>query len=266
MIEHKSVIGMPMQKMTMLYTVNMNDVCACLAQASLSKRAMVWGPSSASSVGGDGFVPAYDTSSSDSSNELNEQGINSTKSAKAFKRVYELICTQPMNIGMIAESLTKALRETGFTADIEPAKIEDEQLESYLKFIAEQGKKDFKKLDPFLDAISPYAKLRDVGSLQQDTGVAFSSFSCVFKSLFSGTEASNDSHDQPSDPKCLLPCPADVLTPFGIQLVLDHFRRARLLQEPILPNNDIRDVSGREPIELSDFFMRNRRQFRSEVN
>jgi hypothetical protein len=253
MIESKSVIGMPLHEMSMIYTVNMNDVCECLAQASLSKKAKVW----------DSCVPSHDSlfsayGNSDSGN--NSETIEPTN--KVFKRVYELICTQPMNVSMIAESLTKALRETGFTVEIDPAMIEDDQLESYLKCIAE---KDPKELVPLLDTTAPCVKPHDVGSLQQGIRSTFTSASSTFESLFSSTDTSKKSHDQPSDPKYLLPCPADVLTPFGIQLILDHFRRARLSQEPILPNNDIRDVCGHEPIEFSDFFMRNRHQFRSEI-
>lgn len=257
MVEHKSVIAMPLNKSNFIHTVNMNDVCECLAQASLSKKVMLWRQPSDSYPGGDISAMDNATSSSEDSSESDEQDPDSIKSANALKRIYELI-TQPMNISMISKSLTKALRETGFTGDIEPAKMEEDQLESYLKFIAEQGKENSKKTDLSFDAFTLYRKSRN-------TRGAFSSASSVGKILFDGADTTNASHDQPSDPKYLFPCPAQVLTPFGIQLILDHFRRARMPQGTILFYNDIRDITGHEPTELSDFFMGNRQSFHSEA-
>ncbi|KAG2200279.1 hypothetical protein INT47_000272 [Mucor saturninus] len=236
MIENKSVIGMPIAESNMLTTVNIKDVCECICQAALSKKCIVWGQTKNDDVISDG---------SSSNSEY-------VTTHTTLKRVYGLTSDNVMTLTMIAQALSDALKEAGFSSDVEPATITREQLESYLKFVSEEPAED--KVESFLTIIFPdiIAKKRNIS-----TGGLLSNF----RSLFIGSEVAKPC--EMDDPNWY-PSPPRFLTPFCIQVILDHLNISRQPEIPMLPSSDVRDITGRKPIDLSSFFMKNRRQFRPE--
>lgn len=241
MIENKSVIGMPITEANVLTTVNIKDVCECICQATLSKKSVIWSQPLVDALGSD--------SSSDYSSHNKTENIPPHTS---LKRVYELTSDNALTLTMIAQALSDALKEEGFSSDVEPATITEEQLEGYLKFVSEEPAAA--KLESFFTTIFPdvVAKIHTPYS-----GGLLSNF----KSMFLSNEVTKPSDmDDPN----WYPSPTIFLTPFCTEVILEHFRIARQPEIPMFPSNDIRDITGRDPIDLSCFFMKNRRQFRPE--
>lgn len=245
MIENKSVIGMPLSESDMLPTVNIKDICECVCQAALSKKAIVW---SQKQSGDNNDI----TSSSSSSNNEADDG-RSVLLRTAFKKIFELSSATPMTLTSIAQTLSDALKEEGFDSDVEPAIVSEKQLESYLKFVSKEPA--ISKIESHLTAIFPDVVSRKCSS--SNSGLFYN-----FKSIFISGDTAKPSHDL-DDPNWY-PSPSMFLTPFCIEVILDHFRIAHCPEVPMIPTNDVRDITGRNPTKLSYFFMKNRRQFRPE--
>jgi len=243
MLENKNILGMPISEGDMLMTVNIKDVHECVAMASLSKKSMVWTyheperhlQASTILPGG----PDGDTSSS--------------QQPMVIKRVYELV-SEPLTLTMMADAMSRALREAGGSYNVDAAVLTDEQLEIYLKLVAKTKQRDAASMDAtewgrILDA----AKIRQSSSYQQGVSELLQS-----RSSLASTAKHRDHQDSPD----VYPCPADTLTPFCIQLILNHFKVARnMVMPPLVLNNDIRDIIGRSPISMDVFFMLNRKLF-----
>lgn len=243
MIENKSVMGMPITEANMLITVNIKDVCESICQAALSKKCMVWHQTKVDDTISD------DDSSSGSQSEY-------IPPRTSLKRVYELTSDNIMTLTMMAQALSNALKEEGFSSDIEPATITKEQLESYLKFVSEEPADA--KIQSFLTTIFPGFVTKKRTSSASSGGLLSN-----FKSIFIGNEIPKPCDmDDPN----WYPSPSRFLKPFSIQVILDHFNIARQTEIPMLPTNDVRDITGHNPIELDSFFMKNRRQFRPEFD
>lgn len=274
MIENKSVIGFPISELNVLETVNVKDICESVSQAALSKKSMVWNQQQQQQeVNKDNF----DNSSSDSSSSGNEADDNvideqrNKNHGSLLKRVYEIKCTLPMNPSMIAQALSNALQEEGYDAEVEPAVITEERLKDYLKCVSEQGTATVDQvlnsiLLGVVDATRRRQQSSSQGTQSATTAASGSHFSKLTGSIFgssvgdAGEKTSRSSQDDPN----WYPCPSEVLTPFCIQLIIDHFRVARCPEIPMFPSNDVRDITGREPVQLAEFFMNNRRQFRPQ--
>lgn len=247
MLENKNMLGMPISEGDMLMTVNIKDIHECVAIASLSKKSMVWTyreperQLKASTIlpgGSDG-----DTSSS--SDDSNQQPV-------AIKRVYELV-SEPLSLAMMADAMSRALREAGGSFSVDAAVLTDGQLETYLKLVAKTKQSGAASIQAdewarILDA----AKSLQPSSYQQDISQLLESRSSL---------ATTKHHDHQDSPD-VYPCPAGTLTPFCIQLILNHFKVARnTTMPPMVPSNDIRDIIGRSPIPIDVFFMLNRKLF-----
>ncbi|KAI7898239.1 uncharacterized protein BX663DRAFT_490236 [Cokeromyces recurvatus] len=221
MIENKSRLGMPMSKHSLLTMVNIKDVLECVSIACLSKKSAVW--SAYANSGNES-----DNSSSDdliklnkpSSKQLQTGGSHST----GMKKLFMLHSMQPMSLKMIAESLMKALKHDDSGLDIDTIEMEYHELESYLKYIAEN-----------MDHCSTNPSSFDLASKHKSN------------------------HE---DHLAWHPMPKEDLKHFQIKLIIDHFKMAHCSDVVAPLNNDVRDILGRDPIELRDFFMLNRRQFR----
>lgn len=226
MIEDKSVIGMPISEANMLETVNIQDVCACLSQSVLSKKSLVWRNQSL----------GYSIDGTEASNSGEQEDLHR---ASLSKRVYELTSTMPMNPLMIADAITAALKKEGFESTIEPAVITDEELKEYLQKIAHEENNN-------------KALLSTSVSNREESG-----------SLFAGDTVSVrfNCHGEPDCPK-MYPHPSKFLSPFAIQLIIDCFRYTRSPSTIISPANDVRDITGCDPVELDEFFMKNRSYLR----
>lgn len=98
-----------------------------------------------------------------------------------------------------------------------------------------------------------------------DSVTTTNSLACRFMSLFKSDNTSRFNLGHKDDPKWY-PHPDKYLTPFQIEVILENFRYSRSLCAQVLPptNKDVRDITGRDPVELDEFFMNNRRQFRPE--
>ncbi|CEP14243.1 hypothetical protein [Parasitella parasitica] len=236
MFENKNAFGMPISQGDMLTSVNVKDVLDCVAIASLSKKSMVWTYREphrhlqASTILPGGPDGGTSSSSDDSSQQT-----------RAIKRVYELT-SQPLSLATMAYAMSRALRKAGSGFDVDAAVISDEQLESYLKLVAKSAKNrtssaNNEEIQRIFDTIT-----RFTDEPQQ-------------------TVLKDREHQDSPD---LYPCPADTLTPFCIHLIMSHFKVARNTMPPMVPNNDIRDITGRMPIQMDAFFMTNRRLFRPE--
>lgn len=221
MIEDKSIIGMPISEANMLETVNIHDVCACLSQSALSKKSTVWRKQSLGNT-----INNIEVGDTGEQQELYESGL--------AKRVYELTSTMPMNPLMIADAITAALKKEGFESTIEPAVITDEELKEYLQKIAHEA--------------SNKALLLTSVSNREEPGSLFAS------------DAVSARLDRRSEPDCpiMYPHPSIFLSPFAIQLIIDCFRYTRSPSTIIIPTNDVRDITGCDPVELDEFFMKNR--------
>lgn len=237
MIENKSTIGLSMSESDYLLTVNIMDVCECVCQAALSKKCSVW---------------ANQQDASGSSDDDEEETAADVVARAAIKRVYELTCATPAGLYLISKALSDAVRKDGFDVDIEATIITDEQLESYLKFVSGEKKKE---LETLLSTVykDKENKLKKASS---ESGSLLKSFKAFFID-----DKAKVTYDQ-DDPNWY-PAPK-VLNPFCIDLILNHFRNARSPDVPNMPSSDICDITGRAPIEISEFFMENRRQFRPE--
>ncbi|KAG2231345.1 hypothetical protein INT48_006557 [Thamnidium elegans] len=242
MIENKSVIGLPMSESDYLLTVNIMDVCECVCQAALSNKCSVWANQHESIGSGSG-------SSSDYEEETTAADV---VARTAIKRVYELTCAVPASPYLFSKALSEAVRKDGFDTDVEATVITDEQLENYLKFVSE-GKK--KETESFLSVVFQDKRLKR-RKTSSESGLLKS-----FQSLFSDDKAKSSTYEQ-DDPNWY-PAPK-YLNPFCIELILDHFRNTRSPDMPNMPSSDVFDITGRAPIEISEFFMENRRQFRPE--
>lgn len=279
MLENKNMLGMPISESDMLVSVNIKDVLDCVAIASLSKKSVVWASSKpqhhleASTMLATGSEPNNsDTlSSSDESNDNNDSQV------AAMKHVYELT-SEPLSLVMMSDAMSRALHEAGSSFDVDSAVISDEQLETYLKHVAKSDKKGDAaaaavyddELNGILSSVATITNIRtDVSSvnsrdidsffLPDPQSRSFLQEDCSFINaiLLSKDREHQDSPD-------LYPCPATTLTPFCIQLIMNHFRIARNNMPPMAPNNDIRDITGRAPIPMDIFFMLNRKLFRPE--
>ncbi|KAI8080956.1 hypothetical protein BDF21DRAFT_338792 [Thamnidium elegans] len=166
--------------------------------------------------------------------------------------IYELTCAVPASPYLFSKALSEAVRKDGFDTDVEATVITDEQLENYLKFVSE-GKK--KETESFLSVV-----FQDKGLKRRKTS-SESGLLKSFQSLFSDDKAKSSTYEQ-DDPNWY-PAPK-YLNPFCIELILDHFRNTRSPDMPNMPSSDVFDITGRAPIEISEFFMENRRQFRPE--
>ncbi|KAI9472049.1 MAG: hypothetical protein EXX96DRAFT_345094 [Benjaminiella poitrasii] len=171
-----------------------------------------------------------DTSSSDDLFELPNPAKSRGKLADAprasgMKKMFMLKSMQPMSLKMIAESLMHALQEEGSNLKIDTMVMKDDELRSYLKFVSE-------------DSVGGHSD----------------------SPLSEADVSKSKSHHE--DHPAWNPVPKWDLMPFQVELMLDHFKMARFSDMPILLEDDIRDILGREPIELREFFMMNRRQFR----
>lgn len=268
MIENKAVIGLPISNDNLLETVNVRDICESVCQAALSKKSVVWNQQQ-DMVNKDKFNNSSDSSSGN--NEADEKEEIDQQKRVLLKRIYEIKSTQSENPRMIAQSLTDALQEEGFDCDVEPAVITDEQLETYLKLISKQGA--VIKIEALSDSILPGVEAISSSSRTRRSSKAGGSLFPNFKSFFTGgvgtdtggSTSDNFSSRPDQDDPNWFHCPSEFLTPFSIKLIIDHFRVARCPEVPIIPTNDFRDITGREPVELADFFMKNRRQFRPEL-
>ena len=87
----------------------------------------------------------HDTATSSSSDESNQQPT-------AIKRVYELT-SEPLSLVMMADAMSRALREAGSDFDVDAAFISDEQLESYLKFVSKPSLLNVNELNNVLNDI-----------------------------------------------------------------------------------------------------------------
>ncbi|KAG2205061.1 hypothetical protein INT46_000034 [Mucor plumbeus] len=87
----------------------------------------------------------HDTATSSSSDESNQQPT-------AIKRVYELT-SEPLSLVMMADAMSRALREAGSDFDVDAAVISDEQLESYLKFVFKPSLLNVNELNNVLNDI-----------------------------------------------------------------------------------------------------------------
>lgn len=109
MVEN-GVLGLPLSKADLLYDANIQDICECLAQATLSKSHMVW-------------------------------------STNAMKRVYELRCG-PLTFEMIVSELSNALRESDGELKVKAITLTDDQFIRYLEYMSAQdhvGLREFLK-------------------------------------------------------------------------------------------------------------------------
>ncbi|CEG84421.1 hypothetical protein RMATCC62417_18225 [Rhizopus microsporus] len=214
MIEDRCILGMPISQTDSLETVHIKDICACVAQAALSKKTMVWG----------------------------------TKYPQ--KRVYELRSAPSPTLYNMAKSLSESLKEDGQAPEIHSAVVTEEQMEHYLKMLASGS--SVTKMHRILGSMSLGACIDSY-----KPGLLYSVYHCVGRILFAAALKEED------DPRWY-PCSADVLTPFCIQLIMDHFKTARNPEwSPVVDNpTDIRDLTGNDPVPVSRFFMNNRRQFR----
>ena len=232
MMRSKSIIGLPISDTDYLPTVNIMDVCACLCRTALSKNSMAW--------------------NSDNESSSQEQRDEDTQS---MKRVYDLKSNLSCTPLMIAEAITQAFKEEGFKSSIKSAIFQDEQLEEYMKKLSENHGDD--SMESFLSTIDARPTNNDA-TAEGSTGLLYS-----LKNLLYGgkTEVSKAKFDHPDEPS-LYPSPSTYLTPFLIKVILEHFRYARCSYAPMVPTNDIRDLTGVNPIELAEFFMNNRHQLR----
>ncbi|KAL9549466.1 hypothetical protein MBANPS3_005194 [Mucor bainieri] len=252
MLENNNMLGMPISEGDMLMTVNIKDVHECIAVASLSKKSMVWTyreperlmKASTILPGG----PDADTSSSSSSSDN-----SSSQQPVAIKRVYELV-SEPLTLAMMADAMSRALREAGAGFRVEAAVLTDEQLETYLKLVAKTKQSGAGSIDAGEWArILGAAKVVPPSSYQQGISELLQSRSSLV------TTKNRDHHQDSPD---VYPCPADTLTPFCIQLIMNHFKVARnAMMPPLVPGNDVRDIIGRAPIPMDVFFMLNRKLF-----
>lgn len=231
MIEKKSIIGIPISESNMLETVNIRDVCACLSQSALSKKSNVW--KNRPLVNTETIFEVDDNNNTGEEQEIYRNSV--------LKRVYQLTCTKPVNSLMIADAITAALKEEGFDSTVEPVIITEEELKNYLKTIA-QEEQDFGEINT---GSSTFVSNKE-GS----------------NSLFAGQTLSTR-FNRPDEPDCseIYPRPSEFLSPLAIQLIIDYFEYTRSSFIPISPTNDVRDITGCDPVELNEFFMRNRRQF-----
>ncbi|GAN04252.1 hypothetical protein MAM1_0058d03712 [Mucor ambiguus] len=248
MLENKNILGMPISEGDMLMTVNIKDVHECVAIASLSKKSMVWAyreperhlEASTILPGG----PDGDTSSS-SDDSSNQQPV-------AIKRVYELV-SEPLTLVMMADAISRALGEAGGSFTVDAAVLTDEQVETYLKLVAKTKQSSAATIDAYeWTCILSTAKILEPSSYQQGASELLQSRSSLV------TTKSRDHQDSPD----VYPCPADTLTPFCIQLIMNHFKVARnMMMPPLGPSHDIRDIIGRSAIPIDVFFMLNRKLF-----
>ncbi|KAL7312040.1 hypothetical protein PS15m_007844 [Mucor circinelloides] len=247
MLENKNILGMPISEGDMLMTVNIKDVHECVATASLSKKSMVWTYREPQLQLQDSTIlpggPDDDASSSSDDNN-NQQGV------VAIKRVYELV-SEPSTVTMMADAMSRALREAGSSFSVDAAILTDEQLETYLKLVAKTKQSGAASIQADeLNRILNAAKTLKL-SYPGDVLELLQSRS----SLFMEHQGHQDSPD-------VYPCPADTLTPFCIQLILNHFKVARnMIMPPLIPSHDVRDIIGRSPIPIDVFFMLNRKLF-----
>ncbi|KAG1467886.1 hypothetical protein G6F56_004156 [Rhizopus delemar] len=162
------------------------------------------------------------------------------------KRMYDLRSVPTFSLYDLTQSLSDSLKEDGKTPDINSVVLTEEQMQSYLECVAEGSK----KMKTLLDSVS-----HNLPAVPK-TGILVSIVSGVFSMLWT--------HKDQDDPRWY---PTDALTPFSIQLIMNHFQLARNPQWlPELGNpTDIRDLTGVDPIPLSEFFMNNRRRFRGNL-
>lgn len=259
MLENNNMLGMPISESDMLLTVNIKDVQECVAIASLSKKSMVWTyreperhlDASTILAGGPDGDSSTSSSSDDGSSSIQQPAV-------AIKRVYELI-SEPLTLAMMADAMSRALREAGGSFGVNAAVLTDEQLETYLKLVAKtkQSGTAAVDIDAWTRNILDTAKiLEPAASSSYQQGVS----ELLQSRSFLASTTNRDHQDSPD----LYPCPADTLTPFCIQLIMNHFRVARNMpvSPPMLPSsNDIRDIIGRAPIPIDVFFMMNRKLF-----
>ena len=255
MLENENMLGMPISKDDMLTTVNIKDVLDCVTIAALSKKSMIWSYREpqrhleASTI----LPGSHNGDTSSSSDENNQQ-------ATAIKHVYELI-SEPLSLVMMADVMSRALREAGSGFDVDAAVISDEQLVSYLKLVSKPSSFNVEELKSTLNNVT---KIKDdVQNISRDID-DFADRPLSFlqgNSFIDGILFKNREHQDSPD---LYPCPDATLTPFCIQLILNHLKVSRNNMPPIVPNNDVRDITGRVPIPIDIFFMLNRKLFRPE--
>ncbi|ORE13220.1 hypothetical protein BCV71DRAFT_278714 [Rhizopus microsporus] len=214
MVEDRRILGMPISQTDSLETVHIKDICACVAQAALSKMSMAWG------------------------------------AKYPQKRVYELRSVPSFTLYNMAKSLSESLKEDGQAPEIHSAVVTEEQMEHYLKVLASGS--SVTNMHRILGSMS-----LGVCIDSYKPGILYSVYHGVGRIIFSAALKEED------DPRWY-PCPAEVLTPFCIQLIMDHFKTARNPEwSPVVDNpTDIRDLTGNDPIPVSRFFMNNRRHFR----
>lgn len=245
MIDNKSVIGLPMTTDTYLTTINIGDVCECVAQAALSKKSSIWTYQEGTNDEDDDDDSDYDI----------REPLDKSPPPTAIKRVYELTTTVPMTLDLIAKTLSDAVKADGFDSDIEYAALTDDEVRSYLRFVAGSNKSD---IEAHLSTAFPN---KESNPKKQEDGLIFSTLK-AFKALFiTDLDEFKATHDQ-DDPNWY-PSPK-ILTPFGIEYIIAHFQNARNSAVHIVPSLDVREITGHEPTELAFFFMKNRRQFRPQ--
>ncbi|KAG0786321.1 hypothetical protein G6F16_009961 [Rhizopus arrhizus] len=164
------------------------------------------------------------------------------------KRVYDLKSVPSFTLHNITKSLLDSLKEDGGKVpDVHSVVLTEEQMRNYLQLVA-RGTKS-KELTHLLDSASINLPPAAKPGLVQNTVYGLT------RLLFTQTREEDDPN--------WCPYPDD-LTPFRIQLIMSHFQLARNPQwMPVVGSpTDIRDITGRDPIAISKFFMNNRRRFR----
>lgn len=250
MLENKNILGMPISEGDMLMTVNIKDVHQCVATASLSKKSMVWTYREPQLQLQDSTIlpggPDDDTSSSSDDN-------NNQQRVVAIKRVYELV-SEPFTVTMMADAMSRALREAGSSFNVDAAILTDEQLETYLKLVAKTKQSGAASI-----------QADELNSILNATKTLKLSYPGDVLELLESRSSLFMEHRDHQDSPDVYPCPADTLTPFCIQLILNHFKVARnMIMPPLIPNHDVRDIIGRSPIPIDVFFMLNRKLFRPQ--
>lgn len=220
MVEN-GILGLPLSKSDLLYDVNIQDVCECLAQVSMSKKHAVW-------------AALHDESSQDS--------------LSVIRRVYDLRCG-PLSFEMIVSELSAALQEFEGGPKVKAITLTDDQFKRYLEYMANQNKQQ--GLQEILQDIR----------MNHDKE-ASSSDACLTSLGHVSTYDPSTMIDHKDNPS-FIPNPSKVITPFFIDLMMDSMRIIRANQPlSIIPNQDIRDLTGKEPIHIGKFFVSNLRQFR----
>lgn len=272
MIQKKHSLGLPISESNMLETVNIKDVCNCFAQAALSKKSMVW----CNQIQDGQRAPSARSGNDDGSSDDTSTDEKNIEESLSLKRVYNLTCTLPMNPLMISEAIRNACKKEGFDTHIKPVVIMEEQLKDYLETIAKEEQNSI-ELDALLSNItmsgnavfdtSGDGNKQRASSADKSTTAANSGLFSNLKSMFiSNAASSGPIHGGEPDSPEWYPHPSMFLTPLYIKILLNHFRYARSPCPPIvLPTNDVRDITGCDPVELGEFFISNRRRFCSDM-